>query len=64
MPDPGEPHAPDPDDYESVADYLDAIDLFTRQRLTPEEMKIRRESIMGMIKLERLLEYEAEKDHE
>jgi hypothetical protein len=55
-----EPAASDADDFASEADYIDAVDRFTRQRLTPQELKIRLESVRGLIKIQQFLHDEAE----
>lgn len=46
---------PDDDDYESIADELDAAVAYVAEKLTPQEKQIRLESIMGIIQLERYL---------
>jgi hypothetical protein len=56
MPDPGEPHMPREEDYESTADYIDAVEAFTQARLTPTERQIRFEAIKMQIEIQKFLE--------
>lgn len=55
-PDPGEPHEPQDVNPAAWADYLEAVDEYVRALLTPQETAIRREAIMGQIKIEQFLQ--------
>lgn len=53
MPVPDEPRE---EDYESFSDYMDAVEQYVRLMLPPEEKAIRREVIMGHIKIREFLD--------
>lgn len=52
MPDPGEPHRPDREDYENDTDFLNDLEDYAEMTYPPQEIKIVHESRMGMHEIE------------
>jgi hypothetical protein len=56
MPDPGEPHRPEREEYQSDDDYLHDLERYADMMYPPHEIKIIHEARMGVREIEEYLE--------
>lgn len=59
-PDPGEPHEPREEDFDTWDAYLEAVDAYVHLMNPPEEMKIKMDAIMMRIAVESYLEEQSD----